>query len=174
VVGLERDASMQSFVASAATSQAVVIEYVVGDVYHLDYPDDTYDIVFAHQVLQHLSDPVAALREMRRICKPGGLVAARDGSHETCTWAPESPSLDLWLELYFAVGRGNGTTPDAGRRLLAWANASGFDEVVFSASTEYLADSDRRQRWADMWQDRMLNSDLATQALERGLLSFRY
>src|SRR5690349_2496687 len=54
------------------------LEFVTGDVYALDTPDDTFDVVHAHQVLQHLPDPVGALREMRRVCKPGGVVAARD------------------------------------------------------------------------------------------------
>jgi ubiquinone/menaquinone biosynthesis C-methylase UbiE len=50
----------------------------VGDIYDLEFPDASFDVVHAHQVLQHLSDPVAALREMRRVCVPGGLIAARE------------------------------------------------------------------------------------------------
>jgi ubiquinone/menaquinone biosynthesis C-methylase UbiE len=53
------------------------VEFSVGDLCALPIDDDTFDIVHAHQVLQHLPDPVAALREMKRVCKPGGLVAAR-------------------------------------------------------------------------------------------------
>jgi ubiquinone/menaquinone biosynthesis C-methylase UbiE len=48
-------------------------------VYALDFADGSFDVVHAHQVLQHLTDPVAALIEMRRVCRPGGLIAARDG-----------------------------------------------------------------------------------------------
>ena len=54
------------------------VEFSVGDLYALDIDDHTFDVVHAHQVLQHLPDPVGALREMKRLCKPGGLVAARD------------------------------------------------------------------------------------------------
>ncbi len=51
------------------------LDFTTGDVYALDYPDDTFDVVLAHQILQHLSDPVLALREMapghqaRRSCR---------------------------------------------------------------------------------------------------------
>ena len=59
---------------SAAGQANVTFE--TGDVYRLAFDDATFDVVHAHQVLQHLSDPVAALTEMRRVCRPGGLVAA--------------------------------------------------------------------------------------------------
>ena len=57
------------------------VAFDTGDVYRLDFADGTFDVVHAHQVLQHLTDPVAALREMRRVCRPGGIVAARDGDY---------------------------------------------------------------------------------------------
>ena len=67
------------------------VEFSVGDLYALHTDDDTFDIVHAHQVLQHLPDPVAALREMKRVCKPGGLVAARDGDYGAFRWYPTRP-----------------------------------------------------------------------------------
>ncbi len=57
------------------------VEFATGDVYALDFPDASFDVVHAHQVLQHLPDPVGALREMRRVCKPDGVVAARDSDY---------------------------------------------------------------------------------------------
>src|ERR1700733_13214929 len=48
------------------------IEFVASDVHALVFPDDSFDVVHAHQVLQHVADPVQALREMRRGGKPGG------------------------------------------------------------------------------------------------------
>src|SRR5437867_12808786 len=39
------------------------VEFAVGDLYPLEPDDDTFDVVHAHQVLQHLPDPVAALPE---------------------------------------------------------------------------------------------------------------
>ena len=72
-VGLDREVSRWSPPRPAPPSRVCDnVGFTVGDVYQLDFPDDSFDIVHAHQVLQHLTDPVAALREMRRVCRPGG------------------------------------------------------------------------------------------------------
>ena len=64
--------------ARANTAGLDNVEFAVADVHALDFPDGTFDVVHAHQVLQHVADPVGALREMRRVTRPGGIVAARD------------------------------------------------------------------------------------------------
>src|SRR6185312_14745823 len=110
------------------------VEFSVGDLYSLDIDADTFDVVHAHQVLQHLADPVGALRQMKRVCKRGGLVAARDGDYGAFRWYPDEPAIDRWLALYRTIARRNAGEPDAGRFLLAWAHAAGFDEVRPGAS----------------------------------------
>lgn len=66
------------------------VDYLAGDVHALDLPDDSFDVVHAHQVLQHLPDPVQALREMVRVCRPGGVVAVRDADYSAFTWYPRA------------------------------------------------------------------------------------
>lgn len=168
VVALDREADMLAEVARlAADNGAFNVTPTVGDVYDLGYPEGVFDVVHAHQVLQHLSDPVAALREMRRITRPGGLVAARDADYAAMIWYPLDPRLDRWLEIYHAVARANRAEPDAGRRLLAWAHAAGFSDVAPSASTWVFADEASRRWWGETWAERTLSSDLAGQALDR-------
>ncbi len=139
-------------------------EFSTGDVYALDFPDSSFDVVHAHQVLQHLPDPVGALREMRRVCRPDGVVAARDSDYAAFTWYPEEPTLDAWLALYRNIARTNGGEPDAGRFLLAWAHAGGFSEVAPTASAWCFATPDDRAWWGDLWADRMTTSAIAEQA----------
>jgi SAM-dependent methyltransferase len=155
--------------AQAASEGLTSVSFEVGDVYALDLADDSFDVVHAHQVLQHLADPVEALREMRRVCRPGGLVAARDADYAAMTWHPADDRLQRWLGLYSAVTRGNGGEPNAGRQLRSWAIEAGFSEVTSTASVWCFADTAERDWWSSLWADRITVSRLAEQAVERGL-----
>jgi SAM-dependent methyltransferase len=142
---------------------------VTGDIHDLPFASGSFDVVHAHQVLQHVADPVTALREMVRVCRPGGMVAVRDGDYSGFTWYPELPGLDRWRELYLAAARANGGEPDAGRRLLAWAHAAGITDVTATASTWCYADPASRDAWGGMWADRITGSAITDQLLTTGL-----
>lgn len=169
VVGIEPvEQPLHQARAAAAEAGAHNVSFHLGDVYALAAADDSFDVVHAHQVLQHLRDPVAALREMLRVCRPEGVVAARDADYAAMTWYPTDPSLARWLEIYRSVARGNGAEPDAGRRLLAWVYAAGAAEVRPSASVWCYATPEERASWAGLWSGRILESALARQAIEGG------
>jgi len=155
--------------AEAAARGQDNIDFAVTDVHALDFAEDTFDVVHAHQVLQHVTDPVRALRELHRVCRPGGLVAARDSDYAAFTWFPHVPALDEWLTLYQRAARANGGEPDAGRRLLSWAHAAGFDHITATASTWCFATPEDRQWWGGMWADRILHSTLARQLVTSGM-----
>ncbi len=154
--------------AAITRAGAPGVDVRVGDVHALPFGDGEFDVVHAHQVLQHVADPVAALREMARVARPGGVVAARDSDYATFAWWPRLPELDRWLELYSAAARANGGEPDAGRRLLSWAHAAGLTEVIASSSTWCYATPETRQWWGGMWADRILGSALAEQLIREG------
>ncbi|MGH3868325.1 MAG: class I SAM-dependent methyltransferase [Pseudonocardiaceae bacterium] len=143
------------------------VSFAVADVGNLDFPDDTFDVVHAHQVLQHLSEPVAALREMRRVCTPGGVVAARDVDFAAMTWYPPQAGLDRWRDLYRRAARSNRGEPDAGRRLLSWARAAGFSKITCSATAWCYATPEERAWWGGLWADRVTSSALAELAVDR-------
>ena len=144
------------------------LDFAAGDVYTLGYPAGAFDVVHAHQVLQHLSDPVKALREMRRVTRPGGLIAVRDADYGAMTWYPEVPALDDWLALYHRVARGNGGEPQAGRRLHAWAREAGLTDVIASSSTWTYATPEERAWWGGLWADRTVQSAYAASAVGGG------
>jgi ubiquinone/menaquinone biosynthesis C-methylase UbiE len=167
VVGIDRSDDVIE-VARRQADGVDGVRFEAGDVYGLAHPDDSFDVVHAHQVLQHLSDPVAALREMRRVCRPGGVVAARDADYASFVWAPLDVRLDCWLSTYRAVARANRGEPDAGRHLLAWARAAGFRSVDASASVWCFSTPDERAWWGRTWADRMRDSSVAHQAVRGG------
>ena len=166
VVGIDASADVVALAASA--QQRENLEFSTGDVYALDFADGSFDIVHAHQVLQHLGDPVAALREMKRVCRSGGLVAIRDVDYPTTAVHPSSAELTRWLEIFSAATKTNGGHPDAGRHLLAWAHSAGFTDVTASASAWCFATTGDRAWWAGMWADRIIESALADQAVAHG------
>ncbi|MFJ7995853.1 methyltransferase domain-containing protein [Streptomyces sp. NPDC096310] len=154
--------------ATAEAAGVTNVRFAVADVHSLDFPDDSFDIVHAHQVLQHVGDPVRALGEMRRVCRPGGTVAARDSDYAAFTWFPAVPALDGWLELYRRVARANGGEPDAGRRLLSWARRAGFTGIEATATTWCFATPEERAWWSGLWADRTVASDYARRAVDGG------
>lgn len=145
------------------------VTFATADVHRLEVPDDAFDVVHAHQVLQHVADPVQALREMRRVCRPGGIVAARDADYAGFIWFPRLAALDLWRDLYQQAARANGGEPDAGRRLLSWALAAGFDDITPTGSVWCYATDATREWWGGMWADRILHSGVARELLDTGL-----
>jgi SAM-dependent methyltransferase len=157
------EAVLQLTRAEATRAGCTNVDFLVGDVHALQLPDACFDVVHAHQVLQHVADPVAALREMIRVCRPGGVVAARDGDYAGFTWYPASAGLEKWRELYRTAARANGGEPDAGRHLLGWAHAAGAREVTASSSTWCYADPQTRGEWGGMWAARITDSAIAEQ-----------
>ncbi|GAB3703672.1 class I SAM-dependent methyltransferase [Mariniluteicoccus flavus] len=168
VTALEPTEDALDLCRAEAERQGVELAYATGDVHTLPFPDASFDVVHAHQVLQHVGDPVQALREMWRVCRPGGLVAVRDSDYHGFVWAPADPALDGWMDLYQRLARANGGEPDAGRHLARWAREAGLTDVTPTSSTWCFATPDDRAWWGGMWADRVLQSRFAGQALDDG------
>lgn len=164
------DAS-ETIVGDARRDHGDVASFSVGDVHALDFADDTFDVVHAHQVLQHLDRPVDALTEMRRVARPGGVVGVRDADYGAMAWTPPSDGMDRWMTHYQAMTANRGQCADAGRHLLGWAQDAGFDDITVSSSTWEFADPESRSWWAGLWADRVVHSSYRTMALHDDLAS---
>lgn len=168
VTAIDRAESVLDEARAALSDLGAAAEVRAGDVYQLEFAADSFDVVHAHQLLQHLREPVRALQELRRVCRPDGVVAVRDADYGAFRWYPESQPLANWLEMYQRVAQSNGAFPDAGRRLLEWAQAAGFREIEPSASTWCFATAEARLFWSGSWTERITGSALTEQALQRG------
>jgi ubiquinone/menaquinone biosynthesis C-methylase UbiE len=169
VVAVDAAAVATTATATAARDAGVDVAVVQADAYRLPLPDAAVDVVHAHQVLQHLADPVAALVEWRRVTRPGGLVAARDADYAAMHWWPADERLERWRHLYRRLARANGGEPDAGRRLHGWVRAAGFSSIRSGASTWVFCEPDDRHWWATTWAERITASELARQIVADGL-----
>jgi ubiquinone/menaquinone biosynthesis C-methylase UbiE len=176
VIGMDAEAKViaeASAITAGAdgTAEAGVgsLTFEVGDLYDLRFDAGTFDVVHAHQVLQHLGDPVAALIEMRRVCRNGGIVAVRDADYPAMRYYPDDPDLDRAFAAYGALTRVNGANWDMGRKLLHLALEVGFTSVLPSASTWCFATPEDRSWWGELWADRFTLSAVAEQLLAHGL-----
>ncbi len=163
-------------VVAAATAEAARrgltnVTFQEGDVFSLPPEDSGFDVVHAHQVLQHVADPVGALRAMAARARPGGIVAVRDSDYPAMAWWPESEGLSRWMDLYLHIARAAGGHPDAGRRMRRWALDAGLTDVTLSTSTWTYATPETTAWWGDSWAERVVGSDFADQCESEGLAS---
>lgn len=168
VIGLDAEPGVLEH-ARAHTSEEAVdnVAFVAGDVYQLDFADAEFDVVYANQLLQHLADPVRALKQMRRVLKPGGLLAVRDADYATMSPHPKFPEFPDWNALYHQVAYHNKAEPDAGRTLPAWVRAAGFPNIEIHPNVVTM-DGEEARIWGQTWSQRILYSGIADQALEYG------
>ncbi|WVN89630.1 uncharacterized protein L203_104859 [Cryptococcus depauperatus CBS 7841] len=152
-----------------AASQGVTnVDFRLGDIHALEFPDNTFDIVHVHQVLQHIADPVKALCEMRRVVKRGGIVAARESA--SMIWYPENRGIDSWLDLTQRMGKAKGGNPHPGRHIHVWAEEAGFGRANIRKSTGSWCFSkpEERQYWGGSMAERVRSSGLAKTAVKEG------
>lgn len=63
------------------------IDFMVGDVHQLDFPDASFDAVIAHTLVSHVTEPDTVIREMARVVRPGGTIVIFDGDYASLTFA---------------------------------------------------------------------------------------
>ncbi len=166
VVGIDSEGEVIARAETLRKSRgASNVTFSIGDTYALPFGDASFEVVHAHQVLQHLTKPVAALSEMYRVMHPGGILAVRDGDYATFAWAPADPRLDRWMDVYRQITRRNGAEANAGRYLLGWVQTASFVDARVTSSTWTFADAESRAWWGAMWADRVRLSSFADQAL---------
>jgi len=79
------------------------VHFELGNVYELPFSEPAFDLVFGHNVLEHVAQPDQALREIHRVLKPGGIAGIRDVDIGGNLIAPPDEQLWQWLGLMEAV-----------------------------------------------------------------------
>ncbi|PHH74907.1 hypothetical protein CDD82_4720 [Ophiocordyceps australis] len=170
VTGLENVPEPLHAARALATEQAVSnVSFCLGDIHALPFDNDCFDVVHAHQVLQHVADPVAALREMRRVARSdGGIVACRESA--AMTWFPASEPLEAWRRLTTAIAAHKGGNPHPGARIHVWAQQAGFsrDRILKSTDSWCFSSDSEREYWGGSMAQRARAPAFVNMALDHG------
>lgn len=172
VIGL--DLSGETLAAARDDAAARGLEnlrYEEGSVYELAFADESFDVVYAHQVAQHLREPGAALREMLRVMRPGGLLAVRDVDWGTVSYWPPDPWIDRFVEVHFKTWYRNGGEPRMGRQLRALFNAAPVTGLHITTSVWCYATPAETVEWGESYAERLLTSPMGERAIEYGYAS---
>jgi len=147
------------------------ITFQQADIHALPFEDDSFDIVHVHQVLQHIADPVHALCEMKRVCKKGGIVAARESAG--MSWYPPNEGLEKWKDITENMARAKGGNPHSGSRIHVWAMRAGFEEgsVRRSAGSWCFSSPEERAYWGGSMERRVRSSGFSKGAVKEGFAS---
>ncbi|MBI1914208.1 MAG: methyltransferase domain-containing protein [Planctomycetes bacterium] len=135
VVGIDLEPSQVDLArAQVAERGASNVRFEVADLYALPFPDESFDAVFLHGVLEHMGEPVRGLREVHRVLKRGGVLGARHADFGAFLLEPAPAPLDRFAGLFQLLMVCNGADPKAGRHQLRWLRESGFTRIEAAAS----------------------------------------
>ena len=169
VVGLDLSReTLESARRDTAARGLQNLRYEEGSVYELAFSDGSFDVAYAHQVLQHLRERGLALSEMLRVVKPGGVVAVREVDWSTVAYFPRDPWIDRFIEVHLRTWYRNGGEPQMGRQLRALFNAAGVARLEITASVWCYATREETAEWGESYADRLLTSPMGERPVEYG------
>jgi SAM-dependent methyltransferase len=126
VTGLDRSTELLDLARRDPESGLANLTFNSGDLYELPYADDTFDFVYARLVFMHLQNPHQALKELRRVLRPGGRILIEDADRDCMFFEPAPLSLlDFWRNVQEAQ-RKLGGDPNVGRRLAPYLKENDF------------------------------------------------
>ena len=114
--------------------------FQVADVADLPFEDDSFDIAHCHTVLTHVPDTQAALSEVRRVLKPGGIIAGRELITSSCFVEPDLGNFEEAWNVFASLLSGNGGHPNMGRELKNSFIEAGFANPRVTSSFETYAE----------------------------------
>jgi SAM-dependent methyltransferase len=130
-IGVEYDPALVDY-AQTRPENPSCVQFQQGDATRLPFPDASFDVAFCRYLLIHIADPMAVVREMMRVVKPGGFVVAYEGDFtSTGTSHPPCDALDTLHRAW----RGLFQNPPAGRRLVHYLREAGASDIRAGAWT---------------------------------------
>ena len=179
VVGVEYKPAQNALERARSLAESLSasnVAFAAANIHTLDsdLPGQRFDVVHAHQVLQHCGDPVNALSQMRAITVPGGIVAIRTADvSASMTYPLDHPGLKAIARIWMAAEPTTGATMRAGALQHVWARQAGFNmdegRVFLTLGTQAWATKTEREAFATNQADRMLEGKFRSTVIEAGV-----
>lgn len=133
LTGVEIDPLLVSYAREKfASLEAGRCSIKEGSIMATGFQEHTFDFAITRLVLEHLPDPIGAVREVLRIVKPGGKAVFVDNDFELHTLAyPHVPELRDFYDAYCQARYAEGGRPRIGRELPMILKEAGFSEIDF-------------------------------------------
>jgi ubiquinone/menaquinone biosynthesis C-methylase UbiE len=155
VVGL--DSSIGRFRSRRICSEKQV-GFIQADVRAIPLQDATQDLVYSRFLLQYLKDPEQAVREMVRVCRPGGLVLLQDLDGQLVWHDPPDPALEELIGRTIAGLEETGFNPFVGRRLRNLLFNSGVKEIEVRVDVYHLIAGQVSHSGRVQWELKLSNA----------------
>ena len=140
VVGVDMSESQVRIGMRRAAQRALRnVSFRQGDAYALPFADASFDVVFSHALLEHLSDPGKAVREFRRVLKPEGTLAVCTPDWSGFLFSPATRALLDAIKAYVELQARNGGDANIGHKLRDYLVEAGFEDVRPTARYENYA-----------------------------------
>ena len=114
------------------------VEFLQGDIFDLSFEPASFDHVFVCFVLEHLAQPVEALRRLKRLLKTGGTITVIEGDHGSAHFYPDSEAARLAIRCQIDLQRRAGGNANIGRELYPLLCKAGFGSVSVSPRMVYV------------------------------------
>jgi ubiquinone/menaquinone biosynthesis C-methylase UbiE len=149
------------------------VRFSQGDINALDMPDDAADLVFVRELLQFLPDPLAAVREIFRVVRPGQFACVGDIDDQLyITWPPPSSAQERLVGAFRSLHHQRGGDRQVGRKLSTYLSQAGFliDSIVVLPEAQHrvvdASDTERTLILAQLQaaRDSMINSQAMSES----------
>jgi ubiquinone/menaquinone biosynthesis C-methylase UbiE len=169
VVGVDREPSMvERACALAQEHQMAHVRFQVDDLCDLPFPASSFDAVYTCAVLEHLEDPVQALREIGRVLKPGGIVGVVMTDWNEPLISPPDDALRHFFTLFERGFQHHGGSLQRGRHLRGMLHQAGLTTLAVTAASSNAATPEALRQTVDVYIDWMETMPLFAQAITLG------
>lgn len=132
VTGVEIDSYLVEYATGYMKALGADVKILEGSILDTGLEDNSFDCAITRLVLEHLPDPVAAVKEVRRILKPGGKAIFVDNDFEMHIMTfPHIPELKELYDAYCHSRSNEGGHPKIGRQLPVVLQAGGLSNIDY-------------------------------------------